>query len=93
MKTPVNQSFTCLAVDLKQPSGEVRDEALERIAQARAICHMAAGRAVNGFVDELDRNVLDAADVLLGQAQEMFEALDQTGKKLATVKQPTAAPR
>lgn len=80
MKKPVI-SLTCLTIDPKQPANEVRDEALERIAQARAICHLAAGRAVNGFVDELDRNVLDAADELLGQAQQMFEALD--GRKPA----------
>lgn len=73
MKAPVI-SLTCLTVAPKQHAGEIRAEALERLAQARAICHLAAGRAVNGFVDELDANVLRGAAELLGQAQQMFEA-------------------
>lgn len=66
---------TCLVVNAREPEIEMRDEAEERIAQARAICALAAtGADAHGFINDLDKHALTAADALLGQAQLLFDA-------------------
>ena len=66
---------TCLVVNARESEIEMRDEAEERIAQARAICALAAASAdAQGFINDLDKHALTAADALLGEVQLLFDS-------------------
>lgn len=74
-------SLTSFTIDPKQPAGEIRAEAGPGTPRSGTRdLPPGGGPAVNGFVDELDANVLRGAAELLGQAEAMFASLDEPAR-------------